>query len=116
MSPRRLLLLGTFVLLVAGCTLGKPGITPGNYDRVRVGMTMAQVKAILGPPTSSMYLEGNAVHEDPHPGQPDATPGRRYHWQWSTQYQPLKSLDIIVEFVDGRVVSKDEVRGDIDPR
>jgi hypothetical protein len=104
-----------FVLLLAGCGQ-PPGVTLANYDRLEKGMTMAEVKAILGPPRSSMYTEGAGGMEDPAPGQSSPKPGRRYVWQWYTQHQPMESLDIIVEFDDDKVVQKQENRSKIDPR
>jgi hypothetical protein len=103
-----------FALLLVGC--GGPGVTPDNYDRVQKGMTMAEVKAILGPPRSSMYTEGTTSMEDSKPGQSSPKPGRRYVWQWYTQHKHLESLDIIVEFDDDKVVSKQDSRSKIDPR
>jgi outer membrane protein assembly factor BamE (lipoprotein component of BamABCDE complex) len=101
-------------LLLAGC--GGPGVTLDNYNRIEKGMTMAQVKAILGTPRSSMYREGNGGMEDARPGESQPKPGRHYVWQWYTQHKYMESLDIIVEFDDDKVVSKEESRSKIDPR
>jgi hypothetical protein len=114
---RRTLVLLALAALLAGCNfgLGQPGITMGNYNRIHKGMTMAEVKAVLGPPRSSMYTEGDTTFEDPHPGQPDVTPGRRYHWQWFTQDRPLESLHIWVDFEGGSVIDSGASRSKIDP-
>src|SRR5262245_397037 len=93
-----------------------PGITLENYDRVREGMTMAEVKAILGPPLSSVYKDGSAVWQDDRPGQSDPKPGREYVWQWFAQHKHLESLDIYVVVDGDKVKSKRESRSKIDPR
>jgi len=113
-TSMRLSLFLLLVLLLAGC--GGPGVTLDNYNRIERGMTMAEVRAILGPPRSSMYREGAGAVEDPKPGQSQPKPGRHYVWQWYTQHKYMESLDIIVEFDDDKVVNKQESRSKIDPR
>src|SRR3954447_26299398 len=106
-------------LLVLGCNRKPPppGISLENYERVKEGMTMEEVRAILGPPLSSMYSQGEVVFQDARPGQSEPKPGRRCSWQWFTQHRHLESLSIVVLFDgEGRVVSKRESRSKIDPR
>jgi hypothetical protein len=95
----------------------KPGITPENFARLRKGMTPDEVKAILGPPSSSMYLEGNAAWQDPHPGETKHLVGKkRVHWQWSTQIRHLEGYDVVVDFEDGKASSLTQQTSVIDPR
>jgi hypothetical protein len=102
-------------LLLPGCG-GTPGVTLANYDRVQKGMTMDEVRAILGPPRSSRYADGTGSVEDSKPGVSSPKPGRQYTWQWYTQHKHLESLDILVTFDDDKVVSKEKGTSAIDPR
>jgi hypothetical protein len=57
---RRVYLLGVGLALVAlafvvtDALLWEPGPTEANFNRIRVGMTLAEVERLLGPPSDSM--------------------------------------------------------------
>jgi hypothetical protein len=58
MKRKRLLLAVGGIAALVGVTLGvlallpaRPGVTRENFDRIEIGMTRAEVEAILGPPT-----------------------------------------------------------------
>src|SRR5262249_43941900 len=56
--PRGIRLVPFLVLtvLLAGCT--NKDITKANYDKIKVGMTLKQVEAIIGPPDVAMQGNG----------------------------------------------------------
>jgi len=61
----RRVLAGLAVLMAAATFLfwhGRDRVTAENYERLRKGMTRAEVEAILGPPGD--YASGPAVGED----------------------------------------------------
>jgi hypothetical protein len=60
MKEKRLLLIASAIAAVVGVTLGvlallppRPGVTKENFDRIKEGMTRAEVEAIFGEPPNS---------------------------------------------------------------
>ena len=77
--PRGVFLLGLGLLLVAGAfvvtdalTTPAPGVTEENCDRIRKGMTLANVRAILGGPASQVVDLPGAPFSGQEP-PPEAT-------------------------------------------
>jgi hypothetical protein len=87
-----------------------PSLTLANFDQVRVGMTLAEVEAILGPP-------GTTVNSDRK--GPDGSTAREVHcasWFWFRTFTPAdggppreEARRITVELRGGRVSSKEQV-------
>jgi hypothetical protein len=51
-----LVLIGMGVVMIAGC--GGSKVTKENYDKIKTGMTVAEVEAILGKGTESQGVAG----------------------------------------------------------
>ncbi len=112
------LLLGTAVCIAGSaglmmiCAWRFDRVTRANYDRIRIGMTDAEVEAILGPEKlcewgESDYMHAEYIHAD-YSGLP-----RRFHCRtWSNERHRITVLidDQEVGPVGGRVVGKDYTR------
>jgi outer membrane protein assembly factor BamE (lipoprotein component of BamABCDE complex) len=97
MTLRRLSHLKAVVLVMAICMslvscIGLP-ISQENFEKIQTGMSLAQVQAILGPPTESSSVDV-AV--------------------FSGTVSKWKALDvtITIQFVNGKVVAKQLSKGD----
>jgi outer membrane protein assembly factor BamE (lipoprotein component of BamABCDE complex) len=97
MTLRRLSHLKAVVLVMAICMslvscIGSP-ISQENFEKIQTGMSLAQVQAILGPPTESSSVDV-AV--------------------FSGTVSKWKALDvtITIQFVNGKVVAKQLSKGD----
>lgn len=81
-------------ILITGCEKSK--VTAENFDKVKVGMTVSEVKALLGKSyvdetASAGYNAGNTGLST------SQTPENTYVWS-------SKTLKIIIVFKDGKVV------------
>jgi hypothetical protein len=91
MKLKRILKLGTVALAIlaiflAGC--GAPSkITKENFDKIKVGMTYAEVNAILGEPTESSSLDIAGFS------------GTNSTWKFGDAV-------ITIQFINGQVVSR----------
>jgi len=97
MSLRRLSLLRAVILFtVIGMSLmsciGSP-ISQENFEKIQTGMPLAQVQAILGPPTESSSVDV-AVFS-----------GTASTWR-------AGDVTITIQFVNGKVVAKQLSKGD----
>jgi hypothetical protein len=97
MTLRRLSYLRVLVLFMVICMslvscIGSP-ISQENFEKIQTGMPLAQVTAILGPPTESSSVDV-AV--------------------FSGTVSKWKALDvtITIQFVNGKVVAKQLSKGD----
>ena len=97
MTLRRLYQLRTVALVMVICMslvscIGSP-ISQENFEKIQTGMSLAQVQAILGPPTESSSVDV-AV--------------------FSGTVSKWKAVDvtITIQFVNGKVVAKQLSKGD----
>jgi hypothetical protein len=111
------------LLLLTGCAAGcrpptpptgssgpPPNLTRANYEKVREGMTLQEVEAILGPPGATINVDvtrpdGSVVKEV-----------RSASWFWGrvsnppdAQHPEGESRRIAVQLKDGKVSSKEQV-------
>lgn len=75
----------TVTFLVFGCSVDK--ISKENFDRIKTGMTEAEVQAILGPPTESTGVDVNV-------------------FSGTTSIWKKGDTVISIQFVNGKVVAK----------
>jgi outer membrane protein assembly factor BamE (lipoprotein component of BamABCDE complex) len=75
----------TWIFFLAGC--GVDRITKDNFDKIKVGMTEAEVQAILGPPTESTGVDV-------------------VFFAGTTSVWKKKDVVITIQFVNGKVVAK----------
>ena len=73
--------------------LWEPGLTEDNVRRIRPGMTLAEVEALLGGPA--------AVTVDMHPVAPDEERGFRWLRRWKAEGAAVD----VQFFEDGRVMA-----------
>jgi hypothetical protein len=73
------------VLVLSAC--GNARITQGNFDRIKVGMTQAEVIVILGEPTESSSLDIAGFS------------GTNSTWKG-------REITIAIQFLNGKVVAK----------
>ena len=97
MTLRRLSHLRAVVLVMVICMslvscIGSP-ISPENFEKIQTGMPVAQVTAILGPPTESSSVDV-AVFS-----------GTVSKWR-------AGDVTITIQFVNGKVVAKQLSKGD----
>ncbi|MCK9377387.1 MAG: outer membrane protein assembly factor BamE [Syntrophobacterales bacterium] len=78
-----LLVLGLCALFLVGCS----SVNQAKFDKVKTGMTMAQVTAILGEPTESSSVDVGGRS------------GTASTWKKG-------DVTIIIQFVNGKVVAK----------
>jgi outer membrane protein assembly factor BamE (lipoprotein component of BamABCDE complex) len=97
MTRRRLYLLRTGVFILVICmslvSCGSLKITQENFEKIKTGMSMAQVTAILGPPTESSSVDV-AVFS-----------GTVSKWK-------AGDVTITIQFVNSKVVAKQLSKGD----
>jgi hypothetical protein len=78
-----------FALLLTGRLLWQPGLTQDHVRRIRPGMTLAEVEALLGGPAADTF----EMHSD--------YPAFRWQREW---YEG--GADVVVQFTaDGRVMA-----------
>ncbi len=77
-------------LSLAGC--GRAKLTQANFDKIQTGMTLAQVRAILGDPTESHSVNVAVVS------------GTVSEWRQG-------EVTISIQFVNDRVVAKQFSKG-----
>jgi hypothetical protein len=75
-----------FLLCLLACSGAK--ITQENFDKIKTGMTLAEVKAILGEPTDSSSVDVAVIS------------GATAMWQG-------KGATINVQFMNGKVIAKE---------
>jgi hypothetical protein len=84
-SKLSLLVLLVFSIALTACESSR--INQENFDKVKTGMTQAEVQAILGPPTESSSADF-AVFS-----------GTASTWKW-------QDITITIQFVNGQVIAK----------
>jgi hypothetical protein len=96
MTYRRLYLLRTVVFIMVICmslvSCSSLKISQENFEKIQTGMPLAQVTAILGPPTESSSVDV-AVFS-----------GTVYKWK-------AGDVTITIQFVNGKVVAKQLSKG-----
>jgi outer membrane protein assembly factor BamE (lipoprotein component of BamABCDE complex) len=89
--PRAVVLSMVICMSLVSC-MGSP-ISQENFEKIQTGMPLAQVQAILGPPTESSSVDV-AVFS-----------GTVSKWQ-------AGDVTITIQFVNGKVVAKQLAKGD----
>jgi hypothetical protein len=94
----------------AGAPGPPPSLTLANFEKVRVGMTLPDVAAILGPPAAT------GATDVKHPDGSTTREVESASWLWFRASvppgggQPLgETKRIVVHFQDGKVTSKEQV-------
>jgi len=83
-------------------------LTLANYEKIREGMTLAEVEAILGPPGSTVQIDV------PQPDNSLIKEIRSASWVWSKSSSPagggaaqeVEKRLIVVELKEGKVTTK----------
>jgi outer membrane protein assembly factor BamE (lipoprotein component of BamABCDE complex) len=92
LSHLRAVVLGLAICLSLMSCIGSP-ISQENFEKIQTGMSLAQVQAILGPPTESSSVDV-AVFS-----------GTVSKWK-------AGDVTITIQFVNGKVVAKQLSKGD----
>src|SRR5436305_330604 len=109
MTRRRLLLLSlaaiAVVLMVAWLLWPRTGITRENARRIELGMTLAEVEAILGGPardesSGPLTHDLGPIHVALSHGGPEGFPAAQRWLRWKSD-----SVTVDVTVCDGRVIA-----------
>jgi len=92
LSHLRAVVLGMVICMSLVSCIGSP-ISQENFEKIQTGMPLAQVTAILGPPTESSSVDVAVVS------------GTVAKWK-------AGDVTITIQFVNGKVVAKQLSKGD----
>jgi hypothetical protein len=100
-NPLCLLLICSMAALSGGCGGGHSAlvgskVSQGNYDKIKDGMTEAEVKGILGPPSNE--TSASVSRTDPKTG---TTSQSNSQMSWGDGER-----SITIDFIDGKVTGK----------
>ncbi|MEX2219631.1 MAG: hypothetical protein WD749_12830 [Phycisphaerales bacterium] len=95
-----LIALAAAALLAAGC---ESSVTQENYDRVNLGMSLLEVQSVLGEGEQDT-TGGFTIGAGGTMGSSSSTTSRRQGYTWKEG-----DRQILVEFMDGKVVTKRKI-------